>query len=107
MSTKRKFSIEDIDGSVQKKPCMYILDEQQILHLLTQKEPQMIERMEVMDATYTPQAESQKPHTGGNKLNFPINSFPLQGLNNNNHQSECMRCLAGEPGHFRHVKTYS
>ncbi|XP_062622173.1 uncharacterized protein LOC134283700 isoform X2 [Saccostrea cucullata] len=102
MSTKRKFTIEGFDGSLKKKQCMYILERQQMLHLLTQRESQVTEEMEV-----TPQAESQRPHTGSNKLNFPINSFPLQGLNNNNNQSECLRCLAGEPGHFRHVKTYS
>ncbi|XP_048736541.1 uncharacterized protein LOC125651806 [Ostrea edulis] len=105
MSTKRRFNCDDIGGSVKKRQCMHILNEQQILRLLAQKESQLIERMEVVDENFASQGESRGTRTDDKRLTFPINSFPLQGLNNHQSQQHCERCLAGEPGHYRHVNS--
>ncbi|XP_078315170.1 uncharacterized protein LOC111130551 [Crassostrea virginica] len=110
MSAKRKF-IEDVDEAVKKKQCMYILNDQQMLHLLSEKESRLIEKMDVLSGNFGSEGESQKQVECSRGI-FPINSYPLQGLNNNSSsnnnnlsQQQCARCLAGEPGHFRHVNS--
>lgn len=110
MSTKRKLVVE-VDETVKKKHCMCVLpvNKQQIFQL-SESESHMIERMDVGIENYGSQGESQKANVQCH--NFPVNSFPLQGLNNNSSSinrnlspQQCVRCLAGEPGHFQHVNS--
>lgn len=109
MSSKRKLG-DEVDETVKKKHCMCVLNKEQIFQLLPESESRIIERMEVGSGNHESQGESQKSNVQCH--NFPVNSFPLQGLNNNSSSinrnlspQQCVRCLAGEPGHFQHVNS--
>lgn len=111
MSSKRKLG-DDVDETMKKKHCsMCVFNKEQMFQLLSESESRLIERMDVGSGNHESQGESQRSNVQCH--NFPVNSFPLQGLNNNNSSinrnlspQQCVRCLAGEPGHFQHVNSW-